>query len=50
MEENLILSLIQGFGKMHYLSIITACLPIPGSAAEPIPWGIIPIDLSMVIQ
>lgn len=47
-EENLVLTLIQGFGKMHNLSSITACLPIPISAGKP--WEIIPIDLSMVIQ
>lgn len=35
---------------MHNLSSITACLPIPSSAREPIPWGIIPVNLSMVIQ
>lgn len=50
MEENLILTLIQEFGKMHNLSSIMACLPIPGSAEESIPWRIIPIDLSIVIQ
>lgn len=49
-EENLILTLIQGFGKICDLFSITACLPIPDSEGERIPWGIIPINLSMVIQ
>lgn len=47
-EENLILILIQGFGKICNLSSITACLPIPNSERECIPWGIIPINLSMI--
>lgn len=50
MEENVILILIQGFGKMCNLSSIRACLPMPHSAGEHIPWGIILIDLSMVIK
>lgn len=49
-EENLILTLIQEFGKMCNLSSITACLLIPDSPGEFIPWEIIPINLSVVIQ
>lgn len=36
-EENLILTWIQGFGKMHNLSSITACFPFPSSAGKLIP-------------
>lgn len=49
-EENLMLTFIQRFGKMHNLSSIRSCLPMPHSAGEHIPWGIIPRDLTMVIQ
>lgn len=35
---------------MCNLSSIRACLPMPHSAGEHIPWGIILIDLSMVIK
>lgn len=50
MKKILILTVIQGFAKMYNLSSITACLPILASAGQPIPWGIIPINLSVVIQ
>lgn len=33
-EENLILTLIQGLGKMYDLSSITACISIPDSEGE----------------
>lgn len=45
-EENLILTLIQGFGKMHNPASITAYLAISNSAGEPIPWENIPINLN----
>lgn len=36
--------------KCAFCPALQACLPIPGSTGEPIPWGIIPIDLSIVIH
>lgn len=36
-DENLILSLIQGFGRMYNLTSVTACIPIPHSATQHIP-------------
>lgn len=43
---NLILQLIQLFGKIHNVSQITACLPLPKSAASPVDWGILTLDLN----
>lgn len=42
-EENLMIGLIKDFAKMQNTSRITACLPIPKAAGEPIEWGIITI-------
>ncbi|XP_053911768.1 uncharacterized protein LOC128850785 isoform X6 [Cuculus canorus] len=39
-EENLIIGLIKDFAKMQNTSRITACLPLPKTAGEPIKWGI----------
>ncbi|XP_063257959.1 uncharacterized protein LOC134552841 [Prinia subflava] len=44
-RENLIIGLIRDFGMVQNVSRITACLPLPQAAGEPIPWGIIPIPL-----
>ncbi|XP_058701178.1 uncharacterized protein LOC131582363 [Poecile atricapillus] len=44
-QENLVVGLIRDFGKVQNVSRITACLPLPQAAGEPIPWGIIPIPL-----
>ncbi|XP_030334304.1 uncharacterized protein LOC115604890 [Strigops habroptila] len=44
-EENLMIGLIKDFAKMQNTSRITACLPIPKAAGEPIEWGIITIPL-----
>lgn len=35
------IGLIRDFAKMQNVSQVTACLPIPKSAGDPIPWGII---------
>ncbi|XP_068868131.1 uncharacterized protein [Aphelocoma coerulescens] len=40
--ENLIVGLIRDFGQTQNVSAITACLPLPHAAGDPIPWGIIP--------
>ncbi|XP_061854185.1 uncharacterized protein LOC133625630 [Colius striatus] len=42
-RENLVVGLIRDFGMIQNVSKITACLPLPQAAGEPIPWGIIPI-------
>ncbi|TRZ17796.1 hypothetical protein HGM15179_009267 [Zosterops borbonicus] len=42
-QENLVVGLIRDFGKTQNVSSITACLPLPHAAGDPIPWGIIPI-------
>ncbi|RMC14212.1 hypothetical protein DUI87_09303 [Hirundo rustica rustica] len=42
-QENLIVGLIRDFGRMQNTTSITACLPLPQAAGDPIPWGIIPI-------
>ncbi|XP_037981563.1 uncharacterized protein LOC119696099 [Motacilla alba alba] len=42
-QENLVVGLIRDFGIMQNVTKITACLPLPQAAGEPIPWGIIPI-------
>lgn len=39
---NLIVGLIRDFGQVQNVSAITACLPLPHAAGDPIPWGIIP--------
>lgn len=44
-QENLVVGLIRDFGIVQNVSRITACLPLPQAAGEPIPWGIIPIPL-----
>lgn len=44
-QENLIVGLIRDFGTMQNVSKITACLPLPQAAGEPIPWGIIVVGL-----
>ncbi|XP_056359665.1 uncharacterized protein LOC130259431 [Oenanthe melanoleuca] len=44
-QENLVVGLIRDFGMVQNVSRITACLPLPQAAGEPIPWGIIPIPL-----
>lgn len=40
--ENLVVGLIRDFGQVQNVSAITACLPLPQAAGDPIPWGIIP--------
>ncbi|RMC03807.1 hypothetical protein DUI87_19560 [Hirundo rustica rustica] len=42
-HENLVVGLIRDFGIMQNVSRITACLPLPKAAGEPIPWGIVPV-------
>ncbi|XP_051626518.1 uncharacterized protein LOC127462093 isoform X3 [Manacus candei] len=42
-QENLIVGLIRDFGKVQNVTKITACLPMPHAAGDPIPWGIIPV-------
>lgn len=42
-QENLVVGLIRDFGIMQNVTKITACLPLPQAAGEPIPWGIIPV-------
>ncbi|XP_063035582.1 uncharacterized protein LOC134431513 [Melospiza melodia melodia] len=49
-QENLIVGLVRDFGKMQNVTKITACLPLPQAAGEPIPWGIIPIPDPPIIQ
>lgn len=46
LEDNLILQLIQAFAKVQNLTSVTACLPIPRSARDPIPWGILTMNLT----
>ncbi|XP_072706694.1 uncharacterized protein [Ciconia boyciana] len=49
LEDNLILKLIQGFGKLQNTTGITTCLPIPHSSKNPIEWGILTLrDLPLV--
>ncbi|XP_063036784.1 uncharacterized protein LOC134432209 [Melospiza melodia melodia] len=40
-QENLVVGLIRDFGIMQNVTKITACLPLPQAAGEPIPRGII---------
>lgn len=47
-NENSILQLVQGFGKIKNVSSITACLPVPTKAGNPIPWGILPTNLTKI--
>lgn len=42
-QENLIVGLIRDFGQVQNTTSITACLPLPKAAGDPIPWGIIPV-------
>ncbi|RMB91385.1 hypothetical protein DUI87_32176 [Hirundo rustica rustica] len=42
-HENLVVGLIRDFGMVQNVSRITACLPLPKAAGEPIPWGIVPV-------
>ncbi|XP_039244338.1 uncharacterized protein LOC120324666 [Pipra filicauda] len=42
-QENLVVGLIRDFGKAQNVTKITACLPMPHAAGDPIPWGIIPV-------
>ena len=42
------LTLIKGFGRVRNLISVTACIPIPYSASQPIPWGIILINSSLL--
>ncbi|XP_050196620.1 uncharacterized protein LOC126653140 isoform X1 [Myiozetetes cayanensis] len=42
-QENLVVGLIRDFGRVQNVSKITACLPMPQSAGDPIPWGVIPV-------
>ncbi|XP_032940456.1 uncharacterized protein LOC117010272 [Catharus ustulatus] len=42
-QENLIVGLVRDFGQVQNTTSITACLPLPKAAGEPIPWGIIPM-------
>ncbi|KAM7020577.1 uncharacterized protein M8220_017630, partial [Acridotheres tristis] len=42
-QENLVVGLVRDFGKMQNVTAITACLPLPKAAGDPIPWGIIPL-------
>lgn len=49
-QENLIIGLIRDFGKAQNTSKITACLPLPQAAGEPIPWGVIPIPAPPIQQ
>ncbi|XP_062475501.1 uncharacterized protein LOC134164094 [Pezoporus occidentalis] len=44
-EENLMIGLTEDFSKMKNMSRITACLPIPKAAGEPIEWEIITFPL-----
>lgn len=39
--ENVMIGLIKDFARMQNTSRITACLPIPKAAGDPISWGII---------
>ncbi|XP_063258148.1 uncharacterized protein LOC134552909 [Prinia subflava] len=39
--ENVMIGLVRDFAKMHNTSRITACLPIPKAAGDPVSWGII---------
>ncbi|RMC19663.1 hypothetical protein DUI87_03226 [Hirundo rustica rustica] len=39
--ENVMIGLVKDFAKMQNTSRITACLPIPKAARDPISWGII---------
>ncbi|KAM6342110.1 ashwin isoform 2-T2 [Podargus strigoides] len=48
LDEKLILSLKQGLGSMHNLTSATACIPIPHSAGQPIPWDVIPVNSSLL--
>ncbi|XP_056371866.1 uncharacterized protein LOC130266619 [Oenanthe melanoleuca] len=42
-QENLIVGLVRDFGQVQNTTSITACLPLPKAAGDPIPWGIIPV-------
>ncbi|XP_059347666.1 uncharacterized protein LOC132086202 [Ammospiza nelsoni] len=39
--ENVMIGLVKDFAKMQNTSRITACLPIPKAAGDPVNWGII---------
>lgn len=46
--ENLMIGLIRDFAQTQNVSSITACLPIPKSAEDPVQWGIISTTLPEV--
>lgn len=41
LENNLVLKLMQEFGKLQSLTSITTCLSIPKLSKNPIQWGIL---------
>ncbi|XP_067158591.1 uncharacterized protein [Apteryx mantelli] len=45
-RDNMILQLLQSFGRMHNTSSLTACLPLPHSASHPLEWGVLTFNLS----
>ncbi|XP_050839626.1 uncharacterized protein LOC127060434 [Serinus canaria] len=49
-QENLIVGLIRDFGTVQNVSQITACLPLPQAAGEPIQWGVVPVPMPPTIQ
>lgn len=47
-NENLILQLVQEFGRIQNVFSITACLPMPTKAGNPTPLGILPTNLTKI--
>ena len=43
-EENLVLQRTQSCGGIHNTRRVTACLPLPKSAASPLEWGILMLN------
>ena len=48
-KGNLSLRFIQSFRRNH-VSSVTTCLPLPKSAASPLEWGILTLDLNQTFE
>lgn len=44
--DNLLLILIKGFADALNETSVTACLPLPKSVDDPLPMGVLPVDIT----
>jgi len=49
-KGNLILRFIQSFGRIHDMSSVTSCLPLPKSVASPLQLGILTLGLNQTFE